>query len=108
MHGRKSKQTGAGEEVEVQCRLQSFLEPWAVTVGQGFGTHSLLHHPWPWDQPDQVRKLSELRPRPRPSPKGPAAGGGLQTALLLRICMVTPLTAVGATAESKQGTLWLA
>ena len=45
MHGRKSKQTGAGEEVEVQCRLQSFLEPWAVMVGQGFGTHSLLHHP---------------------------------------------------------------
>ena len=45
-----------------------------------------LPHPatWalPWNWRDRVRKYSQLRPSPRPSPKEPAAGGCLQTALL--------------------------
>lgn len=72
----------------------------------GVWYHSLLHPPTALGSAQQVRKLSTAETRAKAKPKGPAAGGGLQTALL-RICMVIPLTAVGVV-QLKQGTLWLA
>ena len=72
MHRRKSKQTGAGEEVEVQCRLQSFLEPWAVMAGQGFGTRSLHHPPSALGSacPGKEALIAEIKAKAKPKGAG--------------------------------------